>query len=143
MARRTLPFPAHDAAPRAAAPFAATALLAAAALLSACSRRPSGLTASPPLEWRLVPQTTVLGERKQFFVYGQGLDSARVTGPAGVTVETGEVKPDGKVLSLYLTVGPRAEEDTSSLAGIAGRRRIRVETRDTAVTFPLRVLDEK
>lgn len=137
--------PARSAPPASPAPasLAVVAALAAAALLAACGSRSRGPSASPPLEWRLVPGTTVLGERRQFFVYGQGLDSARVAAPAGMVVEQGEVKPGGKVLSVYLTVGAPVPDDTSGLAAGKGRRAVRVVTPDTAVTFALRVLDER
>ena len=112
--------------------------------LSACSSRPSPSQASPPREWRLIPESTVLGERRQFFVYGDRLDSARVTSAPGVAIEPGPVKPDGKVLSLYLTVGPLGEsrEDSVLLGAKPGLRKLRVRTRDSVVTLPLKVLDE-
>ena len=86
----------------------------------------------------------MLGERRQFFVYGDRLDGARVTSAPGVGIEQGPVKPDGKVLSLYLTVGPLgdAREDSVLLGAKPGLRRIRVQTRDSVVTLPLKVLDE-
>lgn len=113
--------------------------------VAACSTRPSPSQSSPPREWRLIPESTVLGERRQFFVYGDRLDSARVTSAPGVAIETGPVKPDGKVLSLYLTVSPLggAREDSVLLGARPGLRKIRVDTRDSAVTLPLKVLDER
>jgi hypothetical protein len=122
-------------------------LLAGAAWLgsAACTSRPSASQASPPREWRLIPESTVLGERRQFFVYGDRLDGARVTSAPGVAIEPGAVKTDGKVLSLYLTVGPlgASQEDSVLLGARPGLRRIRVQTRDSVVTLPLKVLDEK
>lgn len=97
------------------------------------------------MEWRLVPQTTVTADRRQFFVYGDRLDSAKVSSDPSVTVERGWVKEDGKVLSVYLTVAPLAGsryDDSTLSAEKPGRRRIRIETADTSVTLPLRVLDE-
>lgn len=108
------------------------------------------------MEWRLIPQTTVTGDRRQFFVYGNGLDSAKVTSHPGVKIEPGWVKPDGKVLSVYLTVGPLGQggaegegegggggrDDSAAFADAPGLRKIRVTTSDTAVVLPLKVLDE-
>lgn len=97
------------------------------------------------MAWRLVPQTTVTTDRRQFFVYGERLDSARVFSDSTVTVERGWVKEDGKVLSLYLTVAPLAGsgyDDSTLAAEKPGQRKIRIETADTSVTLPLRVLDE-
>ena len=117
--------------------------LAYLAGLTACATRPDSSQASPPKEWRLVPQTTVTADRRQFFVYGERLDSAKVTSAPGVKVEQGWVKEDGKVLSLYLTVAPLAGHDDSTLTGEKpGSRKILVKTADTSVTLPLRVLDE-
>lgn len=112
---------------------------------TACSSRPSPSQASPPREWRLIPESTVRGERRQFFVYGDRLDGARVTSAPGVAIEPGPVKPDGKVLSLYLTVGPLGEsrEDSVLLGAKPGLRKIRVQTRDSVVVLSLKVLDEK
>jgi hypothetical protein len=124
------------------------ALFGLGGLLSACSTRPDAAQASPPVEWRLVPQTTVTGDRRQFFVYGNGLDSAKAESHPGVRIEQGWVKPDGKVLSLYLTVAPLgdgrdgAPDDSAALAGKPGLRKIRVRTADTVVVLPLKVLDE-
>lgn len=113
--------------------------------LAACSSRPSPSQSSPPRDWRLIPESTVLGERRQFFVYGDRLDSARVTSAPGVAIEPGPVKPDGKVLSLYLTVGPlgASREDSVLLGAKPGLRKVRVQTRDSVVTLPLKVLDER
>ena len=96
------------------------------------------------MEWRLVPQTVVTGERRQFFVYGKGLETAKATSHTGVAIEHGWVKPDGKVLSLYLTVAPFGEppDDSTALADKPGVRSIRISTADTAVTLRLKVLDE-
>lgn len=113
--------------------------------VAACSTRPSPSQSSPPREWRLIPESTVLGERRQFFVYGDRLDSVRVTSAPGVAIETGPVKPDGKVLSLYLTVSPLggSREDSVLLGARPGLRKVRVETRDSAVTLPLKIVDER
>ena len=114
--------------------------LAGAMALSACSSsRPGG--SSPAEAWRLIPESTVLGERRQFFVYGRGLDSAQVTGPKSVTVEKGWLKPDGRVLSVYLTLSA-IEDDSTALSDKPGARRIQVVTPDTSVTLKLKVLNE-
>lgn len=118
--------------------------LAALAALGACATRPEPSRADSSVDWRLVPESTVLGDRRQFFVYGRGLDSARVTAADGVAVERGWLKEDGKVLSLYLTVGPlgTGRADSAYLIDKPGLRKLRVETRDTVVILPLKVLDE-
>lgn len=112
--------------------------------LAACASRPAPAPGSPPVDWRLVPEATVLGDRRQFFVYGRRLDSARVTAADGVAIEQGWVKEDGKVLSLYLTVGPlgAGRADSAYLVDKPGLRKLRVETRDTVVFLPLKVLGE-
>lgn len=118
--------------------------LFALAVLSACAGRPEPAPASSPVDWRLVPEATVLGDRRQFFVYGRRLDSARVTAVDGVAIEKGWVKEDGKVLSLYLTVGPlgAGRADNAYLIDKPGLRKLRVETRDTVVVLPLKILGE-
>lgn len=120
----------------------AAALLFAALCLAACTR-PSSSLSSPPLEWRLVPESTVSGDRRQFFVYGSGLEGAQVTADSSVRIEQGGVKPDGKVLSLYLTVGPLRGGSGSLADERPGRRLIKVTTKDSVVAFPLKIVDEK
>ena len=110
----------------------------AAFLIVGCASQ-SKLSPSPEAEWRLIPEATVAGEKRQFFVYGRGLDSAEVTAPAGVKAEKGWVKPDGKVLSVYIAVENRAD---SADGDKAGAREIKVKTPETSVTFKLKVLDE-
>jgi|GEM_PF-5544374 len=115
--------------------------------LSACSPAAPRTASLPPIDWRLVPEATVLGERRQFFLYGSDLDSARVSAPTGVETETGEVLNGGRVLSLYLKVQPLAEDTLGAgrkdgKPGKAGRREIRVSTPDTSVTFTIKVVDE-
>lgn len=114
--------------------------------LSACSPSAPRTASLPPIEWRLVPEATVLGERRQFFLYGRGLDRARVSGPAGVESETGEVLNEGRALSLYLKVHPMGEDSAAgkkeTKRGKPGTREIRVSTLDTSVTFTLKIVDE-
>lgn len=124
-------------------PWMPSVLALLAASLPGCASRPSASQASPPLEWRLVPQTTVMRDRRQFFVYGENLDSARVTASGGVLVQKGWVKEDGKVLSLYLTVLKPVAGDSTLLGEKPGVRKVRVGTADTAVTFRLKVMNER
>lgn len=119
------------------------ALLPFAVLALAACTRPSSSLSSPPLEWRLVPESTVSGDRRQFFVYGRGLAGAQVTADSSVRVEPGWVKPDGKVLSLYLTVGPLRGDGATLAEERRGRRVIKVTTKDSVVAFPLKIVDEK
>lgn len=117
-------------------------ILAMGLTLGGCSRHPeSSPRPTPPIEWRLVPETTVLGDRRQFFIYGRKLDSVRVEAPAGVEVERGPVKSDGRVLSLYLKVDPWPA-DSTLLGKKPGSREIRVMSSDTLVTFSLKIVDE-
>jgi hypothetical protein len=111
-----------------------------ALILSACASAPRDMS-SPPEDWRLVPEATVLGERRQFFVYGRHLDSARVSAHPSVTSEKGWLNPEGTVLSLYLKV-ERIEDDSTALGEKPGLRRITVKTPDTSVTLKLKVMGE-
>jgi hypothetical protein len=113
--------------------------MSAALLLAGCAG--NGPQGTPPEDWRLIPESTVLGERRQFFIYGRGLDSAQVTGPKSVALEQGAVKDGGKVLGLYLKV--QAIKDDSTLTGEKpGLRHIQVKTPDTSVTLSLKILNE-
>jgi hypothetical protein len=115
--------------------------LASGMALAGCAASSSRGDAHVEPEWRLVPEGTALGKRRQFFLYGRHLDSVRVSAPPSVQVEQGEAKPGGRVLSLYLTVGPLSKE--SAAAGESpGAREIGIKTPDTAVTFRLKIVDE-
>jgi hypothetical protein len=113
---------------------------ALAALLLGCAEGGS-LRQTPPEAWRLVPEATVLGERREFFIYGKGLAKAEVTAPQGTTVEKGWLNPDGRALAVYLKVEP-ITDDSTALGEKPGQRRIVVKTPDTTVTLPLKVLNE-
>lgn len=115
----------------------------ALSLLNACSTRPSAGLPVPDREWRLIPESTVLGDRRQFFVHGEGLDSARVTAGPTVRVEQTWSKTDGKALSVYLTVVEAIRADTALGGDKPGLRRITVSAGDTTVTLPLKVADER
>jgi hypothetical protein len=67
-----------------------------------------------------------------------------VTAVDGVVIEKGWVKEDGKVLSLYLAVGPlgAGRADSAYLIDKPGLRKLRIETRDTVVFLPLKILGE-
>lgn len=119
-------------------------LLLTSALLPGCSSG-RGPQESPPLEWRLVPSTTVLGDRRQFFVYGKGLQSAEAVSDPSVKVEAGAAKTSGEAFSLYLTVAPLGDRaaDSTVLGEKPGLRKLRIKTPDTTVTLSLKVLDER
>jgi hypothetical protein len=97
----------------------------------------------PPLqpEWRLVPEATIVGDRRQFFLYGRRLDSATVAVPPSVILEKGTLKADGRVLSLYMTMRA-AKKDSLAEGEKIGLREVRVKTPDTALTFQIKVVDE-
>jgi hypothetical protein len=115
-----------------------------ASVLAACASG-GGPQGSPPLEWRLVPSTTVLGDRRQFFIHGKGLQGAEAVSDPSVTVEPGVAKGNGETYSLYLTVAPLGERaaDSTVLGEKPGLRKVRVKTPDTTVVFSLKVLDER
>lgn len=114
---------------------------ALAALLCACAGGPAGPPASPPEDWRLVPEATVLTDRRQFFIYGRNLAAAKVSAHPSVKIEQGWVKPDGKVMSLYLEVA-RIQDDSTALGEKPGVRKVTVKTPDTSVTLTLKVMGE-
>jgi hypothetical protein len=116
--------------------------LAAGTALSGCAASASGAS-GPHVEpdWRLVPEGTALGKRRQFFLYGRHLDSARVSAPPSVTVETGLAQTQGRALPIYLTVSALSK-DSLAKGETEGAREIRVRTPDTALTFRLKVVDE-
>ena len=77
----------------------------------ACTR-PSHRMGSPPREWRLVPESTVRGDRRQFFVYGERLDGAKVqeiaVGGAEASGRGGRnVSIDGTEVRFPATAGPK------------------------------------
>lgn len=123
----------------------AVAGLSASLFIASCSTRPSAALSTPPLEWRLVPSTTVLGDRRQFMVYGARLTGVQAVSDPSVKVEPGWVKEDGKVFSMYLTVGPLGDRavDSTVLGEKPGLRKVKVTTADTVVTFSLKILDER
>jgi hypothetical protein len=115
--------------------------LAASSALLGCAGGSSGAPLRVEPEWRLVPEGTALGQRRQFFLYGRRLDSVRIAAPPSVEVRKGELKPGGRALSLYLTVMPLAK-DSLARGEAAGSREIEVETPDTSLAFRLKVVDE-
>lgn len=114
-------------------------------LLSGCATRPAASQASPPREWRLVPTTTVLGERRQYFVHGERLEGAQAVSDPSVKVEPGPVSGEGRIFSLYLTVSPLGDQAAGGTVSgeKPGLRKVKVTTPDTAVTLELRVVDER
>lgn len=115
--------------------------LAASAALAGCGGPGEGSRLRVEPEWRLVPESTVLGKRRQFFLYGRNLDSARLSAPPSVVVEPGEAESGGRALSLYLTVRPLSP-DSLSRGEAVGTREIEAKTPDTSLTFKLKVVDE-
>ncbi|HKP95823.1 MAG TPA: hypothetical protein VJ385_08710 [Fibrobacteria bacterium] len=114
---------------------------ALAAGLSACSLLAPPLP--PPLapEWRLVPEATVLGEKRQFFMYGRKLDSVTVTVPPSLIMEQGAAASQGRVRSFHFKVLPLAKDSLAEGEEV-GIREVRVKTLDTAVVFKIKVIDE-
>jgi hypothetical protein len=115
--------------------------LASAAALSGCALGSPATSAHVDPEWRLVPEGTALSQRRQFFLYGRNLDSARLSAPPSVKVEKLEARKGGRALTLYLTVGALVK-DSLAKGEAAGSREIRVETPDTSLVLRLNVVDE-
>src|SRR4051812_33376603 len=88
---------------------------------------------SPPVqpEWRLVPEATVLGENRQFFMYGRRLDSVTIKIPPALEMEEGAVSSKGRVKSFHFKVLPLAK-DSLAQGEEVGIREVRVKTPDTA-----------
>ncbi|MDB5047712.1 MAG: hypothetical protein JWO30_783 [Fibrobacteres bacterium] len=109
--------------------------------LAACSLlAPAPLPPVQP-EWRLVPEATVLGENRQFFMYGRRLDSVTVTIPPTLAMEEGAVSSKGRVKSFHFKVLPLSK-DSLAQGEEVGIREVRVKTPDTAVVFKIKVIDE-
>lgn len=119
------------------------ALIGAAGLLllAGCASHGKNDRSSASPDWRLVPEATVLGQKRQFFLYGRGLDSVVITAPPSVLVEKGAAKSDGRVMSLYLTASA-LRPDSLATGERKGVREIQVKTRDTTAVFNLQVVDE-
>lgn len=116
--------------------------LASGMALSGCASSGSGASESHvEPEWRLVPQGTALGMRRQFFLYGRHLDSVSVSAPPSVNVEKGVPQAAGHAMPLYLTVNALSK-DSLAKGETAGGREILVKTPDTALTFKLKIVDE-
>ena len=112
-----------------------------AAMLMHCSSEKNSTPISTLPAWRLIPEACVLGQRKQFFLYGRHLDSAEISGPPSVKIEKGDTKSDGRILSIYLTA--TAMKPTVPAYGEKkGIREIKVKTPDTSATFELKIVDE-
>jgi hypothetical protein len=118
----------------------ATSWILAVALTGCASRNSEPQPFAAPA-WRLVPEATVIGEKRQFFLYGRHLDSAEITVTPTVTLEKGTLKPDGRVLSLYITTSP-LRTDTLVRGEKLGSREIHIKTPDTSAVFTLKVVDE-
>jgi hypothetical protein len=116
-------------------------LMVGSILVSACASHDKERAPLAAPAWRLVPEAIVLGQRRQFFLYGRHLDSAEVTAPPSLQVEKGVLKQDGRVLSLYLTVSP-LNSDSLARGQKPGIREVRVKTPDTTAVFLLKVVDE-
>jgi hypothetical protein len=116
--------------------------LASGMALSGCAS--SGSNASDSHvepEWRLVPEGTALGQRRQFFLYGRHLDSVRVSAPPSVSVEQGNPQSGGHALPMYLIV-KALSKDSLAKGESVGAREIQVKTADTSLTFKLKIVDE-
>lgn len=120
---------------------ALTSLIAAMAaiLLMACS----GTTPAPKPqpEWRLIPEATVLAETRQFFLYGRRLDSVTITVPPSVTMVQGKPGNGGRVLSLHFRVMPLGKDSLAAGESV-GLREVRVQTPDTSLILPIKIVDE-
>jgi hypothetical protein len=114
-----------------------------AALCSAALTACGGSAPVPKVqpEWRLVPEATVLNEKRQFFLYGRRLDSVTVTVPQGVVMEKGAVGKNGRVLSLNFTVAP-LPKDSLPKGESVGLREVGVKTPDTSIVFNVKIVDE-
>jgi hypothetical protein len=112
------------------------------ALLAACaSSAPDNASAPINPDWRLVPEATVLGEDRQFFLYGRRLDSVTVTVPPSVIAEQGAAGSQGRVRSFRFKVRPLAK-DSLAKGEAVGEREVRVRTPDTSLVFKIKVIDE-
>lgn len=127
--------------PTARSACAALTALALGLSLSACSPASPKNQSLPKEDWRLIPEATILGERRQFFLYGRGLDSAKVAAPPSVEAETGGLTNGNRVLSVYLKVLP-LRKDSLAAGEKPGSREIRFTTPDTTVAFTVKVVDE-
>jgi hypothetical protein len=114
-------------------------VLVSALLLAACSSSVPAPRVDP--DWRLVPEATVIGENRQFFLYGRKLDSVTLTVPPSVTVDKGAAGNGGRVLSLHMKVSP-LPKDSLAAGESKGLREIGVRTADTSLVFPLKIVDE-
>ena len=124
----------------AAAGLAAGISICLAICLSACASHDAAPAPLTP-EWRLVPEATVLGERRQFFLYGRKLDSVTVKVPPSLIVEQGEAASQGRVRSFHIRVLPLSKDSLAEGEAV-GVREFRVKTLDTAVVFKIKVIDE-
>ena len=106
-----------------------------------CSSEKNSTPISTLPAWRLIPEACVLGQRKQFFLYGRHLDSAQISGPPSVKIEKGDSKSDGRILSIYLTT-TALNPAVPSYGEKKGVREIKVKTPDTSATFELKIVDE-
>jgi hypothetical protein len=120
---------------------AALALASGVALAGCASSGPGASEVHVEPEWRLVPEGTALGQRRQFFLYGRHLDSVRVSAPPSVSVEKGNPQPGGHALPLYLIVNALSKDSLAKGESVGGRE-IRVQTPDTSLTFKLKIVDE-
>ncbi len=96
---------------------------------------------TPPKKkvWKINPTSTILGERKQYIISGRNLYSAEIIAGLSVTVEKGDITPDGGRLNVYLTMDSLPSPASSDSLGV---RIIQVRTLDTLVQFPVKVIGE-
>ncbi|MDB5106594.1 MAG: hypothetical protein JWP91_4283 [Fibrobacteres bacterium] len=138
------PFPDRAAVPTPSFRLVAGAFLSTALLtsqLASCSGTREDPAARVQAEWRLIPEATVLNEKRQFFLYGRRLDSVTVTIPPSVTMEKGDLNNGGRVLSLHFRVAPLAKDSLAAGESV-GNREVRVKTPDTSLVFTIKVVDE-
>lgn len=106
-----------------------------------CSSQKNNPQISALPTWRLVPEACVLGQKKQFFLYGRHLDSAEISGPPSLKIEKGFTKSDGRILSVYLTASA-LNPAVPAYGEKKGIREVKIKTADTTATFELKIVDE-
>ncbi len=119
--------------------FLTLGLFLASLFIGSCSHKPQRTSSPPP--WRIIPETTIKHQRKQFFIYGKNLDHAELKTSASLTLEKGLVSNAGHVLEVFLIADTLAAQQ-NEIRELPGRRNIQVKTLDTLVNLPIRILQE-